>query len=317
MSEHGFQAHVDESGSAVGIRGHGERDIILLGHIDTFHGEVPVRMERRKLYGRGTVDAKGSLATFVIAASQIDPPAGTRIVVIGATEEESATSRGARHALAHYQPIACIIGEPSNWDRITLGYKGRLIVDWTWSGPLAHSAGPVLSPAEQAVDYWSQLKSYAQIFNEGRKNAFSRLDLSLRSLNTKRDGTHGTADMQLGFRLPLDLTPKDLELDLRKRSNGAKLHIYGGECAYVGEKNTPLVRALMRSIRAQGGNPRFVHKTGTSDMNVVGPVWDCPIAAYGPGESSLDHPPGEHIDLDEFQRAIEVLRGALLEVIKV
>ena len=47
-------------------------------------------------------------------------------------------------------------------------------------------------------------------------------------------------------------------------------------------------------------------------MNVVGPHWpDTPIVAYGPGDSSLDHTPDEHIDLNEYQQAIEVLVGVL------
>ncbi len=78
-------------------------------------------------------------------------------------------------------------------------------------------------------------------------------------------------------------------------------------------KNNPLVRAFLAAIRAQNGVPSFKVKTGTSDMNVVtrpGPhttpivpegivssgTWDCPILAYGPGDSSLDHTPHEHID---------------------
>jgi LysW-gamma-L-lysine carboxypeptidase len=71
------------------------------------------------------------------------------------------------------------------------------------------------------------------------------------------------------------------------------------------------VRALLWAIRAQGGRPRFKLKTGTSDMNVVGPIWKCPIVAYGPGDSSLDHTPDEHIDVKEFCRAILVLARAL------
>jgi LysW-gamma-L-lysine carboxypeptidase len=46
-------------------------------------------------------------------------------------------------------------------------------------------------------------------------------------------------------------------------------------------------------------------------MNVVGPVWGCPIVAYGPGDSRLDHTPDEHLDLAEFQRAIAVLAEVL------
>ena len=46
-------------------------------------------------------------------------------------------------------------------------------------------------------------------------------------------------------------------------------------------------------------------------MNVVGPVWNCPILAYGPGNSALDHTPDEHIDLDEYLLAVQVLSGVL------
>ncbi|NIU62369.1 MAG: M20/M25/M40 family metallo-hydrolase, partial [Pseudomonas stutzeri] len=60
-----------------------------------------------------------------------------------------------------------------------------------------------------------------------------------------------------------------------------------------------------------GGKPRFKLKTGTSDMNVVGPAWGCPIVAYGPGDSALDHTPREHIEIEEYQRGIEVLARAL------
>ena len=33
--------------------------------------------------------------------------------------------------------------------------------------------------------------------------------------------------------------------------------------------------------------------------------------AYGPGDSSLDHTPNEHIDVRAFERAIEVLERVL------
>jgi LysW-gamma-L-lysine carboxypeptidase len=46
-------------------------------------------------------------------------------------------------------------------------------------------------------------------------------------------------------------------------------------------------------------------------MNVVGPVWRCPILAYGPGDSALDHTPNEHLSLEEYARAIDVLEHAL------
>jgi LysW-gamma-L-lysine carboxypeptidase len=46
-------------------------------------------------------------------------------------------------------------------------------------------------------------------------------------------------------------------------------------------------------------------------MNVVGPAWGCPLVAYGPGDSALDHTPHEHIVLVEYLAAIRVLTRAL------
>jgi LysW-gamma-L-lysine carboxypeptidase len=311
LAEHGFEAQIDSSGSAVGVRGDGPRDVVLLGHIDTFPGEVPVRRVYGRLYGRGAVDAKGSLAAFAVAAARVDPPPGTRWVVVGATEEEAATSRGARHALRQFSPELCIIGEPSDWERVTLGYKGRLLVDWEWHGPLAHSAAPTPSPAERAVAFWRQVEAYAEEFNRGCEGAFTRLDASLRVFNTQTDGTHGSAQMTIGLRLPPGLHPDAAQQALCPRQDGASLAFRGAEVAFLASKRNPLTRAFLHAIRAQGGQPRFVTKTGTSDMNVVGPVWGCPILAYGPGDSSLDHTPDERIELADYRRAIRVLETVL------
>ena len=77
------------------------------------------------------------------------------------------------------------------------------------------------------------------------------------------------------------------------------------------EKNTPVVRAFLKGIRDAGGTPRFKMKTGTSDMNILAPVWGCPVLAYGPGDSKLDHTPDEAMDLEDFARGVNVLTTAL------
>ena len=307
MRRHGYDdAFVDEAGNAVGVIGTGGRQIVLLGHIDTFAGFPPVRLKGRTLYGRGAVDAKGPLCTFAAAASRADLAADTQVIVIGAVEEEAATSRGAHFALTKYEPDFCVIGEPSRWDRITLGYKGRLLLDWRWEGGLAHSASDAPSPAERALAYWQSIKSYCDQFNHGIESLFARLDPSLREINTWQEGVNGIAEMTVGFRLPPNVKPDEL----RRRfpaGDCANVSGRGGERAFSGDKNSALSRQFRRAIRGQGGVPRFVYKTGTADMNIVGPRWGCPIVAYGPGDSALDHRPDEHIDLDEYLQAIDVL----------
>ena len=69
--------------------------------------------------------------------------------------------------------------------------------------------------------------------------------------------------------------------------------------------------AFLNGIRAAGGTPSFVYKTGTADLNIAAPVWKCPAVVYGPGDSALDHTPEEHISISEYLKAIEVLADAL------
>ena len=110
FQELGFDSsYLDSVNNAVGIRGRSEAKItiMLLGHIDTVPGHIPVRIENGELYGRGSVDAKGSLATFALAAAQVTLPPDIRLVVAGAVEEESATSKGARQIARDFTADYC------------------------------------------------------------------------------------------------------------------------------------------------------------------------------------------------------------------
>ena len=91
---------------------------------------------------------------------------------------------------------------------------------------------------------------------------------------------------------------------------------HGYEPAWRSQRNSPLVRGFLAAIREQTAErPRFVSKSGTSDMNVVGPAWQCPVVAYGPGDSSLDHTPNEHLSLDEYWQAVLILESALSRLV--
>jgi len=302
---------VDEVGNATGYVGDGTRVVILLGHIDTVPGVVPVHRKDGLLYGRGTVDAKGPLATMMVAAARARPLRHLRVRVIGAVEEEAATSKGARHIAPRHAPVASVIGEPSGWDRITIAYKGRMLVDYQLERPVGHSAGRAPNAPEEAIAFWQDLCAWAERANSGCQRAFDTIDPSLRSLNTSSDGLHERVTMRISLRLPLSADPAALADRLRGWAGNAVVTIHGVERAYRAKKRTPLTSAFLAAIREEGSRGAYVTKTGTSDMNVVGPAWGCPIVAYGPGDSSLDHTPDEHIVLDEYLAAIRVLTRAL------
>ncbi len=318
-------AFVDEAGNAVGVMGQGSKQVILLGHIDTVPGEIKVTLTPNPspegrgelLYGRGSVDAKGPLASFTDAVAKVGAKDGWQFVVIGAVEEER-NSEGARFAAERYKPDFAIIGEPNQWDRMALGYKGSAWANITVKRGQTHTASGEETAAESAVEVWLKIKAYVDSFNTDKPKVFDKLLLTLRGMDSDSNDFEQWARLKVGVRLPVKVSP---EAWYKIISDGHPLR--EGDCHFevkpVGfsipawgcEKNTPLVRAFLSGIRSQGGEPRFVYKTGTADLNIVAPVWKCPAVVYGPGDSALDHTPNEHINLDDYQKAVDVLSAAL------
>jgi len=331
------RAFVDDAGNAVGELGDSTaaRTIVLLGHIDTVPGNIPVRIEGDLLYGRGSVDAKGPLATFVAGAARFGSAAARaaniRVVVVGAVEEEAATSKGARFMAARFNgakervPDACIIGEPSHWNRVTLGYKGRLLLDLTADRPMAHTAGPDASVASVVVDLWNWVTAHAAQVNTGKDKAFDQLSPSLRRFITATNAEmHDTVDAQIAWRLPVGFDAEAFMKEIEGQAirpaghqaskTSFKLTFRGYEQAWRGDRSNMLVRSFLAGLRSHvaGAQLGFVLKTGTSDMNVVAPIWKCPTVAYGPGDSSLDHTPNERLQLAEYWKAVNVLEQTLI-----
>lgn len=316
MGRLGYRAEVDEAGNAVGVRGKGPNEILLLGHIDTVPGKIEIRREGDLLHGRGTVDAKGPLACFTWAAASVKIPAKWRIRVVGAVGEEG-DSRGARHLIhSLVRPAMVVIGEPSGWQALTLGYKGSLWLQYHLSQPLEHTAGRGASACEKAVKFWNGIQAMSLAYNAGQKANFEQITPTLRQMDSGCNGLQETANLRLGLRLPPGLEVAQAVNMVTHLAGDARIDLEDGVIAFKADKNTPLVRAFLSAIRKTGGCPSFTVKTGTSDMNIVGPYWQCPILAYGPGDSSLDHTPNEHIDLQEYQTAANVLRCALQLVLE-
>jgi N-acetyl-ornithine/N-acetyl-lysine deacetylase len=283
-------------------------------------GNIPVRLTDGILYGRGAVDAKGPLAAFVCAAARVARTGGAvrPLVVVGAVEEETVTSRGARGVVHRYQPSACIIGEPSGSQAVTIGYKGCLSVTGRVAYPLSHSAGPLPSSNENAAGFWERVRRHAAEWNHEHAgdSAFAALQPSLRSINSEQDGLEERTHFLIGYRLPPNYDIADLRAQLTRWAyeDDIQLSFAGEEVAFQSTRRTPLARAFIGALRATGVQPGFKHKTGTSDMNVVGPVWGENIVAYGPGDARLDHTPQEHILITEYMHAIDVLERVLNEL---
>ena len=218
-------------------------------------GTLPVRLEDGKLYGRGAVDAKDAFCAAVAAASGLSKEVLERLTLtlIGAVEEEAPTSRGARHALATLpRPDFVIIGEPSGWEALTLGYKGRLVVGLELSKPNFHSAGEGSTAPEDVVALYGVAKRWADGLNEGVDGVFGAVQLSLQALSSSGDGLPAArgGDPRVAPAAPL--------ASRRGRGGAARgagggegltLTFTGHERAYRSARDTPLTRAFRTAVR--------------------------------------------------------------------
>jgi LysW-gamma-L-lysine carboxypeptidase len=311
MKEFGLNAYVDETGNAVGTNDGKGKHILMVGHIDTVTGIIPVEESKGTLYGRGTVDAKGPLMSMVFAAAKFVKNDDIKVTVVGAVEEET-TSRGARALNNQLQPDYIIIGEPSGWDSICIGYKGHIRATYRVQCPHVHRAHPRANAIEVALQYYAEVQTLCgpkDYFNQ--KPLFDSLTVAPMDIIINRDEQNTTVELVLDIRVPYNMSLLELEDNLKSISNDGELQIFSRDPPVLVGKNNKLVRSFLSAIRKNNGEPRFKKKTGTSDMNILAQYWSVPILSYGPGDSSLDHTAGERIQLDDYTKAIQIISEAI------
>lgn len=299
----GFRTEVDGIGNGIARIGSGRPQILFLGHIDTVEGELPVRVEGGIVYGRGTCDAKGALVAALLAAS-LHEGAG-EIVVIAAVGEEK-DSRGARYLIPRHSPDFLVVGEPSGAANVTVGYKGSLEVALTFEGGRAHLSAPSATTVEAALAVIPEIRGFCA--SRSGASPFTSLTAKVHAIHTVRMGGRELVEVRVNFRLPPSVKTEEI---LSFLEDGAVRYrvIDRSEAVEVDSKN-PVVRALVAGIREQAGRPTLVRKSGSADMNLAVPVWGCPAAAYGPGDSHLDHTDEERQELEELRRSVLVMGRA-------
>lgn len=322
LEQLGFSAHIDEAGNLIAEAGPQDAPLLaLVGHIDTVPGNPPVHFDGSHLWGRGSVDAKSPFAAFVAAAArhtanfQSGNSAPLRIRIIGCVEEEVASSRGANHIVTNDfpgpTPDFLIVGEPSSWDGITLGYKGYISACLSLEDETCHGAHDTASVAERAARIWARI---TDAFVQPDTAMFDAIIPRLTSFNTSTTGQLESAALEVSLRLPTSTSPAQAfeQLATIAATESMQLTPHSiGIPAWSGPRTTKLHRALSRAILLNGGRPTYKVKSGTADLNLLAPHWDCPALAYGPGDAALDHRPDERIERAEFLRGIQVLEACM------
>ena len=140
-----------QSGPGECVHFNSHHDVVAVGHgwtRDPFGGEL----DGDKIFGRGSCDMKGGLASSIIAAEAfLDTyPTFNGAIEISATADEETGGYGGVAYLAeqgYFSPEKVqhvIIPEPLNKDRICLGHRGVWWAEIETHGRIAHGSMPFL-----------------------------------------------------------------------------------------------------------------------------------------------------------------------------
>jgi len=327
----GFEAvRRDKVGNVYGEIGSGSYSILLCGHMDTVPGWIPVKQKDDRLYGRGAVDAKSSLAAMISTAAMLKSKIQDegKIIVAGVVDEEG-KAQGIRHLLHEDLKIDCaIFGEPSGLRNITFAYKGRLSLRILCETSTGHVGAQHLfdNAIEVAFDLWRRLKDSCSEY-QSPHGLFYSLSPSLMKIKSQRT-TGGLPDkclLEIDLRLPpkfssekaiqliKDIVKKFLE---EKKQVSVSMQIMDRVEPFVAGRNTIVTESLKEAILEVTGEPaRFLRKTGTGDMNIFGAERKIPVATYGPGDARLSHTRCEYIEIPEYLASIQVYKRTIERIL--
>ena len=260
--------------------------IVFSTHMDTVPPFIRSSEDGRRVYGRGSCDAKGIIAAQIAAAETLRRE-GIRVGLLFLVGEER-DSLGAK--TANQQANGCkflINGEPTE-NRVATASKGALRVELTARGRMAHSAYPELG--ESAIDKLLEALSglRAMRLPEAEGIGSTTLNIGLIEGGRAPNVIADKARAQLLYRL---IGPSD---QLKREILQAV-----GDLAQVDfVLEIPFVR-----LRTVDGLPTMI-AAFTTDIPALS-NWGEPLLV-GPGSIHVAHTEGEYVEKEQLHAAVDL-----------
>ena len=260
--------------------------IVFSTHMDTVPPFIRSSEDGRRVYGRGSCDAKGIIAAQIAAAETLRRE-DIRVGLLFLVGEER-DSLGAK--TANQQANGCkflINGEPTE-NRVATASKGALRVELTARGRMAHSAYPELG--ESAIDKLLEALSglRAMRLPEAEGIGSTTLNIGLIEGGRAPNVIADKARAQLLYRL---IGPSD---QLKREILQAV-----GDLAQVDfVLEIPFVR-----LRTLDGLPTMI-AAFTTDIPALS-NWGEPLLV-GPGSIHVAHTEGEYVEKEQLHAAVDL-----------
>jgi len=334
LTENGFDVkyHVFTEGRlhVIAEKGLSEKvsPIVLSGHFDT----VPLGAKKwsvepysgkvidDKLFGRGSSDMKGGLASMVCAAIQVFkeglPKGGVRLIL---TSAEELGCQGMVQLSETYNNFgsasAIVIGEPTS-NIPAIGHKGALYLNASATGITAHSSMPELGDnaiykVARAISKIEKFKFDAEIdpllgfptANVGKIQGGI-------NLNSVPDYAEFSIDMRLTGKINHKKLIKKLRYDL---GDEISLEILVDLQAVRTDETNPFVQ-LVYNICKYNKEKGPVSLPYLTDGSVLQKLYNgTPTIILGPGQSNMAHQTNEYCFTDKIIQAVEIYKNIIIK----
>lgn len=310
VREWGLEVVRDDAGVRVTVRGAapGSR-LAFVSHLDTvpagdgwLREPFEATIETGKLYGRGSGDAKASVAAMLYAARDVaaDPSAlhGELVVILGYGEETRHTSMP--EALARTGKVdAAVVGEPTNLD-LAIAQRGLMMVDLVAHGDQRH-AGYAEADGEfvNAVTTLAEdLVALGGLFPDRPHGLLGAPTVTATMLEggVSRNVTPPSARAVLDIRSTPAWPHEAIATRLRERLK-SEVVVTSDRLVPCETPGPSRLLEVLRRLRPQAelyGSPTCSDWVFLRDTDVV---------KCGPGTSRRSHTPDEHVDLHEVSAA--------------
>ena len=335
----------DASGAAVALSsvGAGQRTLYFSGHYDvvpaTTPGQCAPTRKGKTLFGRGSADMKGGLASMLYAAvalQRVRAPLDGRVGLVFVPDEETGGHRGSAFLAATRRlgthGIGMLTPEPTSgvvWN----ANRGAITARVTVHGREAHVGllHQGRNAFEEALRVVTGLQRLARRVGR-RRTRFSvtpepaRRSLMLIGGRVEAGTNFNVVPGRCVFTVDRRMNPEeDFQMERHAlfavfdeaRRDGIKLDVdvfQEGRPSGTSEA-TPLGRALSRHIRAVTGKPaKFEMCPGLLEVRFYAEQ-GMPAYAYGPGLLSISHGPKEFVDTDRIVECAVIYARVATEVL--
>lgn len=265
-------------------------EFFVVTHVDTVSVKRPFSFDGKFAYGTGVCDAKGSIASILLALEKIDEL--NFGVALLSDEEEG--GKGSKYFSTIYKPRMAVVMEPTSLT-IAKRHYGSLEIEVVVKGKAAHASMPEhgINAIERFFELFKKLK------------ALKMVKQSILEINGGSDEyvIPERCKAKIDFTFSPEISVADLKNRILTLLESCDVKIIEESNGF---ESGNVVKKLEKAVKMAGLN--VIHSEMPSWTDAINlKLKGCDAVVWGPGELQYCHTYEERIDPKEILKASDVL----------